>query len=165
MNKYLYTILLIFISNLVFAQKEKPCGMKDGLQEGTCKQFFGNGKVSSILNWKKGKREGTASYFYENGQVKSTGNFTKDKRNGEWKYFYENGILEADEFYVFRDFAELKEGTFKKFYKDGKVSETCAYVDDKLEGNFTSYFSNGGVSQQGAYSKDKQVSWGLEKLF
>ena len=92
MKKYIAVITLIFVSNLAFAQKEKPCGMKDGLQEGTCKQFYSSGKPSLIENWKKGKRDGIANYYYENGQLKATGNFTRDKRNVEWKYFYDNGI-------------------------------------------------------------------------
>ena len=34
---------LVFSANLLFAQK--PCGFKDGQQEGLCKQFYDNGNT------------------------------------------------------------------------------------------------------------------------
>ncbi len=51
-------ILLLFISvsSLVWAQK--PCGYKDGLQEGSCKEFFDNGQVKNIVEWKKANEKG-----------------------------------------------------------------------------------------------------------
>ncbi len=36
---------------------QKPCGYKDGLQEGSCKEFYENGQVKNTIEWKKGKKK------------------------------------------------------------------------------------------------------------
>lgn len=46
-------LLFFSISSLILAQK--PCGYKDGLQEGTCKQFYDNGQLKYVVEWKKRK--------------------------------------------------------------------------------------------------------------
>ncbi len=50
-----YVFLLFFsASAMIYAQK--PCGFKDGLQEGSCKEFFDNGQVKISLNGKRKNR-------------------------------------------------------------------------------------------------------------
>ena len=140
-------VCLFFIFTSAFAQKEKPCGVKNGLQEGTCKAFYPNGKTTYAENWKKGKREGISFYYFDTGKIKATGNFTKDKKNGPWKYYNEDGTLSAEENFVYREFTEIKEGAFAYYYKNGKIKETNIYVDDKLEGKQTEHFENGNISK------------------
>lgn len=49
---------------------QKPCGYKDGLQEGSCKEFYENGQVKNTIEWKKGKKEGDAVFYHDNGVYK-----------------------------------------------------------------------------------------------
>jgi antitoxin component YwqK of YwqJK toxin-antitoxin module len=57
----------------------KPCGFKDGLQEGACKEFYDNGQVKNS-EWKKGKWDGDAVFYYDNGKVQSKENIRKDSK-------------------------------------------------------------------------------------
>ncbi|MGA9648569.1 toxin-antitoxin system YwqK family antitoxin [Pedobacter sp.] len=155
MIKYLTIIALVFVSSLALAQKEKPCGVKDGLQEGTCKEFFSNGKLKSVANFKKGKREGICTEYFENGQVKVSVNYTKDKRNGPCKYFHDNGQVDSEESYEYRDFAEVKKGVFRKFFPSGKQKENYKYIDGKLDGDYIAYYENGNLKEtRKTYIKD-----------
>ncbi len=61
-------ILSLLVGEAAFAQKEKPCGIKDGLKEGTCKTFFDGGTLASVETWEKGKKEGIATYYHKNGK-------------------------------------------------------------------------------------------------
>ncbi len=88
--------------------------------------------------------------------MSATGAYTKDKRNSLWKYFFENGSIEAEEGYVYRDFAEIKEGKFKKYYESGQLQSAYTYVDDKVQGEYITYHNNGAIDQKGQYLNDLQ---------
>ncbi len=49
-------IFLLFFSFSFMGTAQKPCGYKDGLQEGSCKEFYENGQVKIPLNGRKEKR-------------------------------------------------------------------------------------------------------------
>lgn len=133
---------------------QKPCGFKNGLQEGYCKHFYENGQLKEVANWKKGKLEGPATFFYENGTKKAEGEYKKNFKIGVWHYYHENGKLEAKEKYVYRDHMSVLEGEYISYYPDGQPKIMSFYKDGKRNGDFVAYHENGKIANKGKMKGD-----------
>ncbi|MBT2621548.1 MULTISPECIES: toxin-antitoxin system YwqK family antitoxin [Chryseobacterium] len=148
--KYIF-LLLFSASSLAIAQK--PCGYKDGLQEGSCKQFFENGQVKEVAEWKKGKLDGDAVFYYENGKIQAQGEYKKDYKIKEWVYYDKNGVLTSKE--AFRNgeknvYDNSLTGTF--YSPSGTITEISNYKLGKLNGESKVFYENGkSVKQIGYY--------------
>lgn len=158
-----FFLLFFSISSLILAQK--PCGYKDGLQEGTCKQFYDNGQLKYVVEWKKGKQDGDATFYYDNGKVESKGEFKKDYKVKEWSYYDKNGVLTSKE--VFRNgekniYDNSLTATF--YTPSGKVTEISNYKFDKLHGETKTFHEDGkAVKQWGQY--ENGIATGKWKVF
>ncbi|MEI7486775.1 MAG: toxin-antitoxin system YwqK family antitoxin [Chryseobacterium sp.] len=149
-----YIFLLLF-STTSFALAQKPCGFKDGLQEGTCKQFYENGQVKEVADWKKGKLEGDAVFYFENGKTQAKGEYKKGYKVKEWAYYDKNGVLTSKE--VFRNGEKnvYDNNSTATFYSpSGVVIEVSNYKFGKLDGESKLFHENGkSVKQIGYYEK------------
>lgn len=147
-----YIFILFFsASTLVFAQK--PCGYKDGLQEGNCKEFYENGQVKNSVEWRKGKLDGNAVFYYDNGKIQSKGEYKKGFKVEKWAYYDKNGVLTSEE--VFRNgekniYDNSLTATF--FAPSGKVTEISNYKFNKLQGESRTFHEDGkSVKEIGQY--------------
>ena len=71
----------------------------DGKQDGKWIEFYKNGNIKSIINWKNGRLDGKY-IIYENNGMKSTeatyrtkGAYSMGKPIGVWEYYDKNGKL------------------------------------------------------------------------
>lgn len=147
-----YLLLFAFFSFSIMSA-QKPCGFKDGLQEGSCKQFFDNGQVKEIAEWKKGKTEGDAIFYYENGKIQAKGEFKKGYKVKEWEYFDKNGVLTSKETYRNGEKNIYDNSLTATFYSpSGKIAEVSNYKFGKLHGESKLYHEDGkSVKQIGTY--------------
>jgi len=60
------------------------------------KEYYTNGKLKSVLNYKKGQLEGIALYYHENGNLKERVNYRKGKRERTGTTYYESGKLKEE---------------------------------------------------------------------
>jgi antitoxin component YwqK of YwqJK toxin-antitoxin module len=60
------------------------------------KEYYPNGKLKSVLNYKKDRLEGIALYYYENGNLKERVNYRKGKRERTGTTYYESGKLKEE---------------------------------------------------------------------
>lgn len=144
--KRLLFIGLVFSANLLFAQK--PCGFKDGLQEGLCKQFYDNGNTKEACYWKKGKLDGQAIFYYENGTKSAEGYFKKGFKVKTWTYYSKNGKISGKENYVYRDHMSVLEGEYITYFPNGNVEMKINYKDGKMHGDYHSYYENGTIQSK-----------------
>jgi antitoxin component YwqK of YwqJK toxin-antitoxin module len=56
----------------------------NGNKEGKYKQFYKNGQLYLICNYKNGKIEGEFQSYYESGQLYIKCNYKNNKIEGEW---------------------------------------------------------------------------------
>ena len=56
-------------------------------------QFYPNGKIQYIANFKKGKQEGVFFEFYADGHLKQKNNYKQGYENGLFLFYYNNGKL------------------------------------------------------------------------
>jgi antitoxin component YwqK of YwqJK toxin-antitoxin module len=60
------------------------------------KEYYPDGNLKAVLNYKKGKLEGIAKYYYENGNLKERVNYRKGKRERTGTVYYESGELKVE---------------------------------------------------------------------
>ncbi len=95
---------------------------KNGVKEGSWKQYYTSGKLKAEGNYKDGYFDGRIKWYFSSGRVEIEGFYKHTVKNGFWK-FYEN------------------DGTLKKkiYYKEGKVLE-----GEKLEKHLEQVKKNKG---------------------
>jgi len=60
------------------------------------KEYYPNGKMKSVLNYKNGQLEGIALYYHENGNLKERVNYRRGKRERTGTTYYESGKLKEE---------------------------------------------------------------------
>jgi antitoxin component YwqK of YwqJK toxin-antitoxin module len=60
------------------------------------KEYYPDGNLKAVLNYKKGELEGIAKYYYENGNLKERVNYRKGKRERTGTAYYESGELKVE---------------------------------------------------------------------
>lgn len=142
-------IFLLFFSFSFMGTAQKPCGYKDGLQEGSCKEFYENGQVKNTIEWKKGKKEGDAVFYHDNGKLNAKGEFRKDFKVKEWVYYDKNGVLTAKEIYRNGDKNVYDNSFTATFYSPkGVIEEVSNYKFAKLNGETKLYHEDGKSVKQ-----------------
>ena len=80
------------------------------------KEYYPDGTLKSVLNYKKGKLEGIALYYYQNGQLKERVNYRRGKRERVGTTYYESGKLKEEITYV-----DGKRESIKLYDENGKL--------------------------------------------
>ena len=91
------------------------------------KEYYPNGQLKSVLNYKKGQLEGIALYYYENGVLKERVNYRKGKRERTGTTYYESGKLKEE--ITYENGVKVN---VKLFGEDGALISVSAYKDGKL---------------------------------
>jgi antitoxin component YwqK of YwqJK toxin-antitoxin module len=94
------------------------------------KEYYPDGKLKAVLNYKQGKLDGIAQHFYENGNLKERANYRKGKR----------------------------ERISTTYYEDGTLKEEIGYADDKREGLTRLYDEGGRLIGEAVYRNDQLIS-------
>jgi TonB family protein len=74
-------------------------------------------------------------------------------REGEYKYYYKNGKLSSKENYS----NKLLHGEYIKYFENGDIYSTRQYVQGKPEGIFKYYFENGKIRRYENYVEGELV--------
>ena len=160
--KYMF---LLFFSTSVMILAQKPCGYKNGLQEGSCKEFYDNGQVKNTVEWEKGKLDGDAVFYYDNGKIQSKGEYKKGFKVKEWSYFDKNGVLTSKEAFRNGEKNIYDNSLTATFYSPtGKITEISNYKFNKLQGESKTFHEDGkSVKDIGQY--DNGLATGKWKVF
>jgi antitoxin component YwqK of YwqJK toxin-antitoxin module len=91
------------------------------------KEYYPNGQLKSVLNYKKGQLEGIALYYHENGALKERVNYRKGKRERTGTTYYESSKLKEEITYE-----NGMKVNVKLFGEDGTLISESLYKDGKL---------------------------------
>lgn len=155
-TRLFYTILLIK-TLVIHSQTDNPCGFKDDLQIGTCKDFYETGQLRCVANWKEGKLEGDYTFYHPNGKLQSKGSYTKNVQSGKWFFYSEDGFPISEESYLYDKGLRIKNGVFCFYNKQGILIEETPYTKDVINGLAKLYFDNGFLKQETTYKNGEIV--------
>ena len=87
MKKLFFSLSLIFVSVVVFAQSVA----NDPNFSGRKMSFYENGNFNTVANYENGVPNGEYLTYYENGQLKEKGLYKNGLKHGSWSAYNENG--------------------------------------------------------------------------
>ena len=145
---------------------------------GEFKYFYPDGKLKSIVRYRKKGEDAYVKSFQFNGKPLAKGKFVHQKKDSLWRYYsdldgklvatenYKNGIKDGQSISYYPENGKpveiitykkgLKWGPWKKFFPDGKLSQEGFYDKDTLNGSYHVFFVGGKLQMQGAYEKGLQ---------
>jgi len=103
--------------------------LKEGLLDGTYRQYYPEGQLEHEEQMIKGINQGVSKLYWKNGNLKGENTYKDDKLNGK----------------------------FTKYYEDGKLHVVGNYKDNKLDGEHIIYYPDGSIKSKGTYKDDKKV--------
>jgi len=92
------------------------------------KEYYPDGKLKAVLNYKKGKLEGIALHYYENGHLKERVNYRNGERERVGTTYYESGKLKEEIPYM----QGKREGIAKLYDEKGLLIAESEYRGDQL---------------------------------
>lgn len=122
------------------------------------RQYYDNGKLYLELNYSKGKRNGLYKIYYENSSLFEEGNYKDGNLEGMVKFYFGDGS------YLESNYKNgKKEGTERRYGKNGTLELESNYKNDKKEGAERSFRENGTLFEEANYKDD--IREGISKLF
>jgi antitoxin component YwqK of YwqJK toxin-antitoxin module len=131
-----------------------PNGMKNteysyinGIQHGTFKGYYLNGKASYKGDYVMGEEHGEWVWYYDNGQVSLKGKYEQGNAIGEWISYHRNGTIENTKTY---DANYLQQGASINYNDKGVITYITNYVDGNRH-DTSFYYSDIGELQMVRY--------------
>ncbi|MBV5313078.1 MAG: hypothetical protein JZU47_07260 [Prolixibacteraceae bacterium] len=90
------------------------------------KEYYGNGKLKSTVNYVDGKKDGIQTYFNKEGEIVLITPWVNDKKEGV-EVYYKKGELKYEITYA----NGLKDGIYNVYYK-GHLHQQMVFSYDKL---------------------------------
>lgn len=114
---------------------------------GLFQEFYPDGKIRIINNFKEGISDGEFYQFFNNGEIEISGQYLNGKKHGEWSEFYPDGTKKST--YVY-SFGLLSWDAFS-YFPDGKLQWKLPYRQGELDGEYSFYYSSGILEERGNY--------------
>jgi antitoxin component YwqK of YwqJK toxin-antitoxin module len=150
-------------------------GDKQGLvKQNQTKQISNNiGSYIQTFYQSNGRYEGEYTEHYVNGNaMKTKGQYVDGKKEGKWVYETKDGKPEREENYtagklnglvikysngLIRESVEHRNdspnGEFKRYDRDGKLTQKGMYEDGRLHGVVEEYYPNGKLKERNIYKR------------
>ncbi len=111
---------------------------------------FPNGKTARKYTTVHNHFNGTYKQFYENGQVSEISNYKMDYKHGLFQEFAEDGTLLKESTYEY----DLLQGPYKTFYPNGQLKKELNYIDGLLHGEELQFDETGNKTLKRIYYND-----------
>lgn len=139
-NKHLKTVYTFFQSGLL--ERIQEFDSTGGVTGKYC-EYYDNGKLRIVGDYKDGLRIGERLYYYKTGSLLQKLNYKNGLKDGEYKIFYENGQLQ--EIGSFKE--GLSDGYIIGYYENGIIDFIYYFLNNKACGTWYEYYENGKIKQ------------------
>ncbi len=151
-----------------------------GEPSGKFTYYFPSGSIKSVIVYKQNGKVASAKTYQITGKLLAEGKYVNHKKDSLWTFYsdldgklvskknYDHGMLEGSSTIFFPDYGtpsqiieyhkNLKNGTLRRYFTDGKPSTLQTYKNDTLNGPFKVWFPEGGLQFEGFYNNGYQDS-------
>lgn len=156
MKRLIKILLLICLFTLFIG-----CSKNDDIKNGEYIDYYEDGQIERINNYKNGEYDGKIIGYYESGQVKFEKNYRDGQFEGRMISYYENGKTKYEAYYK----GNRASGKVTEYYESGLIE--CEYYCDEtgiVEGSIVEYLENGerGTAVSDAMNKESTDLISLE---
>lgn len=131
--------------------------LEEGVPEGECLLYDGDGWLKGRWFYKKGKLHGPSRLYGPQGEVLAEGWFFEDERQGINLQYYPSGKL-----YSIQRFKNgMQQGMQEFFYENGRMKTKYFFSNGFLDGKVELYYANGNPKRELSYLQGKRH--GIEK--
>jgi antitoxin component YwqK of YwqJK toxin-antitoxin module len=151
---------------------------KDGQRNGAATTWLPNGKVAKQMNYQNGTPVGDLLEINTKGEIARTGTFEEGRKVvTKTNYFFNTKKKQSeivysaaktiettpDDYWTLKlakygaEGSDLRNGSYRTWYANGKPESDGAYVMGKKSGTFTYWHENGQVASTGEYKDDLAV--------
>ncbi len=149
------------LEHYVNDQLDRRATYRLGKLHGTQEEFYNDGTLKERTEFWNGLKSGEESRYFNNRQLSFTGKnkviFAKDNyisvKEGEWKFYLQNGRMSAR--YTYKN--GKKEGLCFEYFPDGGVRMEAVYKSDKIHGKAIYRSENGGVQSEFTVYEDTVI--------
>lgn len=143
------------IKTIMFPGTEKICQTveyKDGKKNGKLKEYYDNGNLKTVQQFKDDKNIDTALYYHKNGVLAVIQMHDNGSKEGCWKKYNELGKLYSD--MCFEN--NLLNGTSLTYtYKSLNLIERFNYKDGNKQGKQETFYNSGKPKSVTYYNEDR----------
>ncbi len=116
--------------------------------------FHENGKPMAMGKYINQKRDSTWNFYSDiDGKIIAKEDYRKGKLNGKSILFYVDSGKPAE---ITEYKQGVKEGTYLKYFPDGKTMTEGLYHNDQLHGDFTVYYNDETIEIKGRYENGRK---------
>ncbi len=131
----------------------------NGLLHGIVKEWYTNGKLSTIGKYNFGKKDSLFVNYNEDGNIYKETNYRNDTLHGMERVWELNGMIYHQSYYV----NGIKEGKYSIHFSDGQKQSEVIVKNGNYEGKFISWYADGKIESVSYYVKGKKD--GAETLY
>lgn len=122
---------------------------KNGHLDGDAYFYGSNGSMTKLVTFKSGSKNGGETEYFADGTPKSYKLYKNDVQDGLEYNYDENGFVKS----IFSYKYGIKNGESLKF-SNGTLTEKETYTNDRLEGDASAFYANGKVKSSGKFRND-----------
>lgn len=115
-------------------------------KNGLYESFDEQGRPIEAAEYHDGKLQGTRK-LYEDGAIYSIETRNADLFEGKYQAFHKNGQVSVEGIYV----NNVMSGEWVSYYPSGAVKDKVIMKDNAENGPFTEYYENGKIKAQGSF--------------
>ncbi|MCT4599807.1 MAG: hypothetical protein N4A32_02810 [Marinifilaceae bacterium] len=150
---------------------------RDGKPVGVFKRYYPTGIIKAELNYFE--KYVNATFYNKTGKLIATGRYVDNKKDSIWNYFSEDRLIsrenyvkgkkDGDSFLYYPEGGiketifwnnGVKEGEWRRFYRNKKLMFLALFTKGKLDGKFVAYNRKGEISIVGKYvDAYKEGTW------
>jgi len=128
--------------------------MVDGKEDGKWTRWQGNGRKSSVVNYKNGRPDSEWISYWSDGSILSIGVWKEGRRIGEHRKYFENGGLrDLMQF----DSSGLYHGKSKSWWKNGNQFGERTWIHGKQTGKGYAWWESGRIRVESKMLNDKNI--------
>lgn len=159
--------------------------------DGRLEEYYTNGNIARIENYKKGKKHGSIEEYYENGKTRSLSEFKEGLQTGKFEYWDINGNKKMESYFIIINSAGIEKsvkdgkelnwedgvlsyemyfdkgvetGERKSYHRNGKLMMIGKIKSGRYDGRVLEYYDNGKLKSDITYSTTTDQSGNLKSV-